>query len=120
MEHNGKDNWSEALDRAKELFDKGWKEMNKASELAKSKGADVWEEAQKQGRETWGNAKAKGMEMWEDAKSRSVDAYEDARERGEEMIDDAEKIVRKHPMRAIGLSVLIGLFIGALFSRDRD
>ena len=117
---NGKESWAEAIERAKEHFNEGWRELARAAELAKSRGQDVWSEAQQKGRDAWVNAKAKGMENWEDAKTAGLDALEDARERGEEAFRDAEKIVKKYPGRAVGLSVLVGVLLGALLSRDRE
>jgi ElaB/YqjD/DUF883 family membrane-anchored ribosome-binding protein len=120
MAEHGKEMWSEAIDKAKENFNAGWKELGKAAELAKAKGQDAWGEAQDKGRDAWVNAKAKGMEMWDDTRTRGKEMYSDARDRGEEVIDDAEKLVRKHPMRAIGLVLFIGVVVGALLGRDRD
>jgi ElaB/YqjD/DUF883 family membrane-anchored ribosome-binding protein len=118
--NNGKEKWADAIERARELFNQGWKELGDAAELAKEKGEDAFEEAQKRGREVWTNARARGMETWVDAKERGLESFHDAQDRGEELVKDAEKLVRKHPSKAIGLSVLVGLFIGALMSRDRD
>src|SRR5579864_3894776 len=110
---NGKENWVEAIDRAKEHFNQGWKELASAAELAKEKGQDVWAQAQEKGREAWVNARAKGMEKWEDAKTAGVEALNEARERGEEAVQDAERLVRKYPARAVGLSVLLGVLLGS-------
>ena len=120
MASNGKEIWSDAIDKAKENFNAGWKELSKAAEIAKDKGQDAWSEMQEKGRDAWIDAKSKGMEIWGDAKGRSKDTYDDVRERSEELLKDAEKYVRKSPMRAIGLTLLVGVVIGALLGRDRD
>jgi ElaB/YqjD/DUF883 family membrane-anchored ribosome-binding protein len=120
MNNGNKDKWSEAIDRARDLFNQGWKELGSAAELAKEKGDDAWTEAQKRGRDAWVNAKAKGMENWIDLKERSLEGIDDVQERGEELMRDAERLVRKHPSKAVGLMLLVGVFVGALMSRDRD
>lgn len=117
---NGKENWAQAIEKARELFNEGWTELSKASEQAKAKGTDAWAEAQKKGTEAWAHAKARGMESWEDAREAGREAVREARERGEEAIEDAEKLVKKYPARAVGLSVLVGVMVGLLLSRDRD
>jgi ElaB/YqjD/DUF883 family membrane-anchored ribosome-binding protein len=77
--------------------------------MAKAKGQDAWEAAQKKSRETWDDVRATGLS-----------AMDDAREKGEELWGDTEKLVKKHPGRAIGLTLLVGVVIGALLTRDRD
>src|SRR5438309_11425482 len=109
---NGKENWAEAVDRAKQHFSEGWRELGRAAELAKEKGEKSWAEAQVKGRDAWVNAKAKGMEAWEDAKETGSEVLDEARERGEEALKDAERLVRKYPAKAVGLSVLVGVFLG--------
>src|SRR5688500_1888952 len=101
--NNGKDKWAEGIEKARDLFNQGWKELSKAAEDAKEKGEDALQEAQRRGTEAWTHARAKGMESWVDAKERSVDAFYEAQDRSEELVKDAEKLVRKHPSKAIGL-----------------
>jgi ElaB/YqjD/DUF883 family membrane-anchored ribosome-binding protein len=117
---NGKDSWVDAIEKAKHHFNQGWNELGKAAELAKEKGADVWGEAQQKGQEVWTNARARGMEKWEDARDNSREAVQHARERGEEAVEDAEKLVKKYPGRAVGLSVFLGVLLGALLSKDKE
>lgn len=117
---NGKENWAAAIDRAKQHFNEGWRDLGKAAELAKENGETSWKEAQAKGRETWVNAKANGMEIWEDAKETGAEVLDEARARGEEALKDAERLVRKYPVKAIGLSVLVGVFLGAFLGRGRD
>jgi ElaB/YqjD/DUF883 family membrane-anchored ribosome-binding protein len=116
--NNGKnkEDWSEAIDRARDHFNDGWKELGAAAELAKERGEDVWAQAQKKGKEAWVNARALGMEKWEDAKEKGSEALE----RGEEIFDEAGRLFRKSPVKAVGLTLLVGAFIGLLISRDRD
>jgi ElaB/YqjD/DUF883 family membrane-anchored ribosome-binding protein len=117
---NGKESWAEAIDRARDHFNEGWKELARAGELAKEKGEEAWKSAQAKGRETWQHARAAGMEKWEDAKDYSSEMMADARERGEEVVKDAQQMVRKYPAKAVGLSVLVGIVVGVLLGRDRD
>jgi len=70
--HKEKETWSDSIDRARDHFNAGWKELADAATDAKERGQDVWTEAQKKGRDAWVNAKAKGMESWEDLKERSI------------------------------------------------
>ncbi len=107
--NGGKEEWKEAIDKARDLMNEGKREMSRAAGLAKEKGQEVWEIAQKKGQEAWDEARKAGMVAWGDAK-----------ERGEEAWEDTEKLIRKYPSRAIGLTLLVGVVIGALMSRDRD
>ena len=56
----------------------------------------------------------------EEARANGMNAIEDLKDQTEEIWEDAEKMVKKHPARAIGLTLLVGVVIGALLSRDRD
>jgi ElaB/YqjD/DUF883 family membrane-anchored ribosome-binding protein len=49
-----------------------------------------------------------------------MNAWDDVKDRGEEVWDDAERLIKKHPSRALGLSLLVGVIIGSLLARDRD
>ena len=108
-ETNGHEDWKAAMSKAQELLDEGKREMAKAAELAKEKGQDAWDAAQKKSREAWDDVRAKGL-----------NALDDARDKGEEVWEDVEKLVKKSPARAIGLTLLVGVVIGALLARDRD
>jgi len=111
MAANGhkEEEWSDAIDKARELLEQGRREMAKATEMAKEKGDDAWKSAQRRGQEAWQEAKVSGLHAWDDVQ-----------ERGEEAWDDAAKLIRKHPSRSIGIALLVGVVIGALVSRDRD
>jgi ElaB/YqjD/DUF883 family membrane-anchored ribosome-binding protein len=108
-EANGHEEWKEAIDKAQELLEEGRKEMAKATEMAKEKGQEAWEAARKKSRAAWDEARATGL-----------NALDDVRDRGEEIWEDAEKLIKKHPARAIGLTLLVGVVIGTLLSHDRD
>jgi ElaB/YqjD/DUF883 family membrane-anchored ribosome-binding protein len=109
MMSNGKDEWKAAMEKAQELLEEGRRQMSKAAEMAKEKGEDAWDAARKKGQQAWDEVRASGMNAWEDVK-----------DKGEEMWEDAEKLIKKHPSRALGLSLLVGVVIGVLISRERD
>ena len=106
---NGHEEWKAAIEKAQEMLEEGRREMAKAAEMAKAKGQEAWAAARQKSREAWDEARATGL-----------NALDDVRDKGEEIWEDAEKLVRKHPARAIGLTLLVGVVIGALLSRDRD
>ena len=106
---NGHEEWRAAIDKAQQILEEGRKEMAKAAELAREKG-----------QEAWNAARAKSREAWEEVRSAGLNAIDDARDKGEEVWEDAEKLVKKHPARAVGLSLLVGIVIGTLLTRDRD
>ena len=108
-ETNGHDEWKTAMAKAQELLEEGKREMAKAAEMAKEKGQDAWESAQEKAHEALDAIRAKGM-----------NAIDDARDKGEEMLEDVEKLIKKRPVRAIGLTLLVGVIIGAMLGRDRD
>lgn len=108
-ETNGHDEWKVAIEKGQELLEQGKKEMAKAAEMAKEKGEEAWEAARK-----------KGREAWEDVRASGLNALDDVRDKGEEMWEDAAKLIKKNPTRALGLTLLVGVVIGALLSRDRD
>jgi ElaB/YqjD/DUF883 family membrane-anchored ribosome-binding protein len=106
---NGHDEWKAAMEKAQEMMEEGRREMARAAEMAKEKGQEAWEAAREKTREAWEEVRAKGL-----------NAIDDVRDKSEEVWDDAEKLVKKHPARAIGLTLLVGVVIGALLTRDRD
>lgn len=108
-ESNGHDEWKAAMEKAQELLEEGRREMAKATEMAREKGQDAWEAARKRSQETWDEVRASGLNAWDDVKDKS-----------EEVWEDAEKLIRKHPSRAIGFSLLVGVLIGALLTKDHD
>jgi len=108
-EENGHEEWKAAMEKAQEMMEEGRREMAKAAEMAKEKGQEAWEAA-----------RAKSREAWEEVRAKGLNAIDDVRDKGEEIWDDAEKLVKKHPARALGLTLLVGVVIGALLSRDRD
>ena len=108
--HNGKEEWKSKIDRARELFSQGVQELNQAAASAKEHGLETWQRAQERAQEAWDEAREKGMESWQDLRERSQEAWQ-----------DTEKLVRKYPARAIGVSALVGFLIGLLIApRERD
>jgi ElaB/YqjD/DUF883 family membrane-anchored ribosome-binding protein len=106
---NGHDEWKAVMEKAQEMLEEGRREMVKAAEMAKEKGQEAWEDARK-----------KSQEAWEEIRASGLNAIDDARDQSQALWDDTEKLVKKHPARAIGLSLLAGVVIGAFLSRDRD
>jgi len=111
MASNGhkEEEWSDAIEKARELLEQGRREMSKATEMAKDKGEEAWKSARRRSQQAWEQAKSSGLNAWDDVK-----------DQGEEVWDDTAKLVRKYPSRAIGLSLLAGIIIGTLLTRDRD
>jgi ElaB/YqjD/DUF883 family membrane-anchored ribosome-binding protein len=110
MAVNGnKEEWNDALDKARAMLEDGRREMAKATEMAREKGEEAWHSARKKSQEAWDQLRASGY-----------NAYEDAKDRSEEVWEDTEKLVRKYPSRALGLTLLVGVIVGALLSKDRD
>ncbi len=107
--HNGHDEWKVAMEKAQELLEEGQREMAKAADMAKEKGQEAWDAARKKSRQAWEEVRATGL-----------NALDDVRDKSEEVWEDAEKFVKKNPARAMGLTLLVGVVIGALLSRDRD
>ena len=108
-EANGHEEWKAAIEKAQAMLEDGRREMAKAAEMAKEKGAEAWEAARQKSRQAWDEARATGL-----------NALDDVRDKSDELWDDAEKLAKKHPARTIGLTLLIGVVIGVLLSRDRD
>jgi len=75
----------------------GKREMAKAAELAKEKG------------ETLGAARQKGREAWDEVRASGLNSLDDVRDKSEEMWEDVQKLVKKSPARAIGLTLLVGV-----------
>jgi len=108
-EENGQDEWKAAMEKAQAILEEGRREMAKAAEMAKEKGQEAWEAARQRSREAWEEIRAGGL-----------NAIDDVRDKSEEIWEDAGKLVKKHPARAIGLTLLVGVVIGVLLGRDRD
>jgi ElaB/YqjD/DUF883 family membrane-anchored ribosome-binding protein len=106
---NGHDEWKEAIEKAQEILEEGRKEMARATQMAKEKGQDAWEAA-----------RAKSREAWDDVRAAGLNTIDDVQDKSEELWEDAEKMVKRHPARAIGLTLLVGFVIGALLTHDRD
>ncbi len=107
--HNGKDSWKSNIDSARGHFDEAFRDLARAAEQAKSQGQEVWQTAQVKARETWVDVREKGLDTWEET-----------RQRGEELLKESQRYVRSNPAKAIGVSALIGLFLGIFLSSGRD
>ncbi|HVO33093.1 MAG TPA: hypothetical protein VMU17_04200, partial [Elusimicrobiota bacterium] len=60
MQGNGKEEWNDAIDKARELYEQGKREMARAAQLAKEKGGEVLEIAQQKAEEAWDEAQKAG------------------------------------------------------------
>jgi ElaB/YqjD/DUF883 family membrane-anchored ribosome-binding protein len=109
MAENGKEHLDAAIEKARDLFNQGKKELQRASEMAKDKGEDAWERVQERSEELLKTVRAAGL-----------DRLDSVRENSEELVHDVQRMIKKYPSRAIGFSVLAGIFLGILLSRDRD
>ena len=78
------------------------------------------QKAQERVRDIAESALEKGRETIKEARERGQDALENVRERGEETWEDAQKLVRKHPGKAIGIALLGGTVVGALIALRSD
>lgn len=79
--------------------------------------ADEFEHRTERIREQVGEAR----ERLSEAAEKVRDTAEEVKDRGEEVWDDAVAFVKKHPAKAVGLTLLIGFAFGALMSpRRRD
>lgn len=109
MAVNGHEEWSDTIEKARALLEEGRKEMARAAEMAREKGHEAME-----------TARIKSKEAWESVRAKGLNAMEDVKEKGEEVWEDTEKLVKKHPGRALGISLMAGIVIGILLTRDRD
>jgi ElaB/YqjD/DUF883 family membrane-anchored ribosome-binding protein len=101
--------WGDTIEKARALLEEGRKEMARAADMAREKGHEALESARMKSKEAWDAVRAKGLH-----------AVDDLKDKSEEVWEDTEKLVKKHPGRAIGISLVAGIVIGFLLSRDRD
>jgi len=109
MVGNGKEEWSETIEKARQLLEEGRKEMVRAADMAREKGTEALETARKRSKEAWESVRLKGIQTMDDMGEKSEEAWE-----------DAQKLVKKHPGRTIGVCLVAGILIGLILSRDRD
>jgi len=109
MATTGKEEWSETIEKARELLEQGRKEMARAADMAREKGAEALQAARK-----------KSQEAWDDARLTGIHAMDEAQEKGEAVWEDTEKLVKKHPGRTVGVCLMAGILIGLFLARDRD
>jgi len=62
----------------------------------------------------------KGKESWSDLRERGSEALDEARQRGGEALEEAQDLVRRYPMQAIGVGMLVGVVFGALIAGRRE
>lgn len=70
-------------------------------------------------REVADTAWEKGRETWKELTGQGKDAIAGAQKNAEEAWEDAQKLVQKHPGKAVGIALLVGSAIGALFAFRR-
>lgn len=107
--HNGKDSWKSSIESARGHFDQGLHDLAKAADQAKTQGEEAWISAQSRAREAWEETREKGLQSWEEAQ-----------ERGEKVLRDAERYVRQAPLKALGVSLGVGFFLGLIFGGRRS
>jgi ElaB/YqjD/DUF883 family membrane-anchored ribosome-binding protein len=109
MASNGKEEWSDTIEKARALLEEGRKEMARAAEMAREKGSDALD-----------SARAKSKEAWESVRTKGMNALDDAKDKTEEVWEETAKVIKKHPARALGISLMAGIVIGLILARDRD
>lgn len=109
MASHENEDWSDTIEKARALLEQGRREMARAAELARGKGADAIE-----------TARTKTKEAWESVREKGLNALDDAKDKSEEVWQDTEKLVKKHPGRALGVCLMAGIVIGLILARDRD
>jgi len=82
------------MENARKNNESSTKEANRVGERLQG----ILTEGRENGREAWKNIQA----------------------RGKESMDDVQKLIQKHPGKAVGLAVLIGAVFGALVSFRRN
>ena len=93
------------MDHMRKMTDTISKDGDKAIERIQDVADTAWE---------------KGREAWKDLSIRSKDAMAGAQKSSEEAWEDAQKLVQKHPGKAVGLALLAGALIGAAFVAMRN
>ena len=66
---------------------------------------DVADTAWEKGRETWKDLSVQGKEAMAGAQKSAKEAWE-----------DAQKLLQKHPGKAVGIALLVGAAVGALLT----
>jgi ElaB/YqjD/DUF883 family membrane-anchored ribosome-binding protein len=85
-----------------------------------AKDGDKAMEAVEQVREAADTAWGKGREAWNDLNVQTKEALTGAQESAEEAWEDAQKLVQKHPGKAVGLALLVGVVIGGALIAIRN
>jgi ElaB/YqjD/DUF883 family membrane-anchored ribosome-binding protein len=94
---------NEGTDKLREGLEKARNQTIQTIEKEIGDSEESLENAKERGREVWENAKARGQELWGDVSFKT-----------EEILSNAQSFVRRRPAQAIGISILVGLVLGAL------
>jgi ElaB/YqjD/DUF883 family membrane-anchored ribosome-binding protein len=79
--------------------------LSKDGDTAFGRAREVADIALEKGRETWKEMNAQGKEAISQAQKSAGEAWE-----------DAQKLVQKHPGKAVGIALLVGAAVGALLA----
>jgi ElaB/YqjD/DUF883 family membrane-anchored ribosome-binding protein len=60
------------------------------------------------------SAREKGRETWEELRDQGRQALDYAQKNVRDTWDDTEKLVQKHPGKAVGLALMVGVAIGSV------
>jgi len=94
------------MDNARKMAETFSKDGDKALDRVREVADSAWE---------------KGRETWKDLSAQGKDALTGAKKSAEEAWEDAQKLVQKHPGKAVGIALLVGAALGALMVlRKRD
>jgi ElaB/YqjD/DUF883 family membrane-anchored ribosome-binding protein len=67
-------------------------------------------------REVADTAWDKGHETWKELRGQGQEVIDQAQKSAEELWDDTEKLVQKHPGKAVGIALLVGAALGSLLA----
>ena len=87
------------MDAINKMNDTLAKDGNKAAERVRDAANAAWE---------------KGTESWKELRDQGQQAISQSQKGALEVWDDAQKLLQKHPGKAIGAALLFGAAIGAL------
>lgn len=95
---------NDTLDNVKEALENARQETANIAGQAISKGEEMWEQARSKGEETWKAAQQKGREIFDEVAKESKQG-----------VSTARQYVKKNPGKSLGIAVLAGVILGALF-----
>ncbi len=102
MEQSKKNN--DALGQVKSALDKARLETEQTASRVVAEGERLWEDVRTKGEDVLKNAQTKGKEI-----------FENVAEEGLEGLAVVQKYVKRNPGKAVGLALLAGVVVGALF-----